>query len=96
MSAPFTLQMLTDARACKPQVDEFRNAFGESVNVTVARAKRVAGKFDWHFGRRFLDDEGKAAYRAATAEPRAAYDAAKAEAWALAYIATCKRRKVPA
>ena len=58
MKAIFTLQMLIDAKACAPQVDLFRRKFGDSVNVTVARVKKVAGLFDWRFARRFLDAEG--------------------------------------
>lgn len=104
MTAIFTLKMLTDARACSAQVDLFRSTFGNRVNVTVARARKVADKFGWNFAVRFLDDEGKAEYErvngAAWAEYERVCGAALAEynrvrgpAWAAAYIATCKRRK---
>ena len=107
MTAIITLKQLTDARACSEQVKRFEATFGDSVNVTVARARKVSGLFDWDFARRFLDGEGKAAYDAATATAYAAYDAvtatayvaykaARATAWASAYIATCKRAKVAA
>jgi chromosome segregation protein len=97
MAALFTLQMLIDAKACSKQVALFRETFGDSVNVTVAKARKVAGEFDWDFARRFLDAPAQAAYLAATAPAQAAYDAAKApaqaaydaakaEAWA-AYLA---------
>jgi hypothetical protein len=71
MNAPFTLQMLIDAKACEEQTVLFSETFGDSVNVTVARAKKVAKLFDWHFARRFLDEQGKADY-----------DRARAAAWA--------------
>ena len=107
MTAIITLKQLTDARACSEQVERFEATFGDSVNVTVARARKVSGLFDWDFARRFLDGEGKAAYDAATAPAAAAYDAAtataaaaydaaRATAWASAYIATCKHAKVAA
>ena len=96
MTAIITLKQLTDARACSEQVERFEATFGDSVNVTVARARKVSGLFDWDFARRFLDGEGKAAYEAAMAPAYAAYKAAMATAWASAYIATCKRAKVAA
>ena len=103
-SAVFSLKMLTDARACSEQVDLFRKTFGESVNVTVARACKVADKFDWDFASRFLDDEGKAEYERvrgpALAEYQrvsspawAEYQRVHGPAWAFAYIATVTRRK---
>ena len=104
MNAIFTLKQLTDARACSGQVALFKETFGDSVNVTVARARKVADKFDWSFAVQFLDDEGKAEYElvcgAAWAEYQRVRDAAWAEyqrvrgaAWASAYIATCARAK---
>lgn len=107
MSAIFTIKMLTDANACTEQVELFRSLFGESVNVTVARARKVAGKFDWEFGLRFLDSEGMAEHKRVRGAARAEYErvrgAAWAEyervrdaAWASAYIATGKRRKAEA
>ena len=93
MKAIFTLQMLIDAKACAPQVDLFRRTFGDSVNVTVARAKKVAALFDWRYARRFLDAEGLADYDRACdaawadyertrAAARADYNRACAAAWA--------------
>ena len=96
MTAIITLKQLTDARACSEQVKRFEATFGDSVNVTVAKARKVAGKFDWNFAVLFLDDEGSDAYKAARAPADAAYEAAMAAAWASAYIATCKRAKVAA
>ncbi len=82
MTAIITLKQLTDARACSEQVERFEATFGDSVNVTVARARKVSGLFDWDFARRFLDGEGKAAYEAAMAPAYAAYEAAMAPAYA--------------
>ena len=83
MTAQFTIKMLTDARACSKQVKLFRSLFGESVNVTVARARKVADKFDWDFAAQFLDDEGRAEYQRvsgpAWAEFKRVSDAALAE-----------------
>ena len=104
MNAIFTIKMLTDARVCSDKVELFHSTFGDSVNVTVARASKVADKFDWDFAVRFLDSEGRVEYErvrgAAWAEYKRVRDAARVEykrvrgaAWASAYIATCKRRK---
>ena len=82
MTAITTLKQLTDVGACSEQVALFKATFGDSVNVTVARARKVSGLFDWDFARRFLDGEGKAAYNAARATADAAYDAATAPAYA--------------
>ena len=83
MRAIFTLKQLTDARACSGQVALFKETFGDSVNVTVARARKVADKFDWSFAVQFLDDEGKAEYKrvrgAALAEYKRVCGAALAE-----------------
>ena len=84
MTAIITLKQLTDARACSEQVERFEATFGDSVNVTVAKARKVAGKFDWDFAVRFLDDEGKAAYEVSRAPAYAAYEAAMAPAYAAA------------
>jgi hypothetical protein len=82
MKAPFTLQMLIDAEACEPQVDLFRETFGNSVNVTVARAKKVAGLFDWGFAQRFLDGQGKADFDRTNDAAWADYERTRAAAWA--------------
>jgi len=88
MTAIITLKQLTDARACSEQVERFEATFGDSVNVTVARARKVSGLFDWDFAVRFLDGEGKAAYEAAVAPAYAAYKAARATAYAAYDAAT--------
>ena len=94
MTAIITLKQLTDARACSEQVALFEATFGDSVNVTVAKARKVAGKFDWCFAVRFLDDEGSAAYEAAMAPADAAYKAARAPADA-AYKAARASEEAP-
>ena len=88
MTAIITLKQLTDVGACSEQVALFKATFGDSVNVTVARARKVSGLFDWDFARRFLDGEGKAAYDAATAPADAAYKASTATAYAAYKAAT--------
>ena len=82
MSAIITLQMLLDESACKAQVEKFRELFGESVNVTVAEARKVADKFDWRFAVRFLDAEGRADYERVTGPAWAEYERARRAAWA--------------
>jgi hypothetical protein len=67
MSAIFTKQMLIDANACSGQVAEFERLFGDSVVVTVAKARKVADVFDWNFAAQFLDDEGRTEYERVTA-----------------------------
>jgi len=82
MTAKFTLEQLIDADACSEQVALFKATFGDSVNVTVAKARKVAGLFDWDFAMRFLDAEGKAEYKRAIAPAWAEYERAIAPAWA--------------
>ena len=93
MSAIFTKQMLTDAEACSGQVAEFERLFGDSVVVTVAKARKVVNVFDWNFAAQFLDDEGRteyerakapalAGYRRVTAPALAGYRRVTAAAWA--------------
>jgi len=62
MTTILTKQMLIDAEACEDQVAAFERLFGDSVNVTVAKARKVAKVFEWDFARRFLDAEGLAEY----------------------------------
>jgi hypothetical protein len=62
MKAVIPLTMLNDAGACSDQGDLFKSLYGDSVNVTVARAKKVAHKFNWEFAVRFLDEQGRAEY----------------------------------
>ena len=60
--ATFTAAMLEEAKACQPQIDLFRALFGESVVVTMARARKVSDQFDWDYAERFLDALGLAEY----------------------------------
>jgi hypothetical protein len=72
MTPTITAAQLEKHNACPDQVALFRETFGESTTVTVAKAKRVASLFDWDWAaRRFL---GAAAF--------AEYDKARAPAWA--------------
>ena len=65
--------MLENAKACRPQIDLFRALFGESVVVTVARARKVSDQFDWDYAARFLDAVGLAEYRCVLATAWAEY-----------------------
>lgn len=68
MSKPMlTKQMLLDEKACADQVELFESKFGESVVVTVSKAKKVAGLFDWRHATRLLDDAAWAEYKRALA-----------------------------
>ena len=82
MSAIFTAAMLENAKACQPQIDLFRALFGESVVVTVARARKVSDQFEWGYAARFLDALGRAEYDCALATALAGYERALAPAWA--------------
>jgi tryptophan-rich sensory protein len=81
MTALFTKQMLIDARACSAQVEAFERLFGDSVNVTVAKARKVADVFDWDFATRFLDAEGLAEYERVRGPAWAEYERVVGPAW---------------
>ena len=81
MSKPIiTKQMLIDADACSDQVDLFEKTFGDSVVVTVSRAKKVAHLFDLGWAAQLLDAQGRDEYQrvepAAQAQYRRAWSAA--------------------
>ena len=83
MSKPtITKQMLIDGNACAHQVELFERMFGDSVVVTVARAKEVAHLFNWEWAVRLLDDEAGSAYTRSTAAARADYTRDGADALA--------------
>ena len=82
MSATFTAAMLEEAKACQPQIDLFRALFGESVVVTVARARKVIDQFDWGYAARFLDVLGRAEHDRVRNLARAEYERVQATAWA--------------
>src|SRR3990167_3989263 len=44
-----TLQQLQDHRACRDQIQLFRELFGESAIVTVKACVAVADKFNWEW-----------------------------------------------
>jgi hypothetical protein len=78
-----TLQQLIDAKACPQQVELFRKHFGESVRVTVPKARKYAQAFSWDFAaRHFLD-----------ASALKAYDEATASAWEVYRESTASARK---
>ena len=80
--ATFTAAMLEEAEACQPQIDLFRGTFGESVVVTVARARKVSDQFDWGYAARFLDVLGRAEHDRVRNLARAEYERVQATAWA--------------
>ena len=82
MSAIFTAAMLEEAKACQPQIGLFRALFGESVVVTVARARKVSDQFEWGYAERFLDALGRAEYDCARAPAWAEYRRVRTPAWA--------------
>jgi hypothetical protein len=86
-----TKQMLIDAEACPEQVDLFEGIFGDSVVVTISRAKKVANLFDWGWAIRLLDAQGRAEYKRVTAAAWDEYHRAEAAAWATAFIDMHKR-----
>ena len=58
-----TLQQLRDVRACDEQVELFKQHFGDSVLVTVARAKKFSTVFDFDFAaRHFLSTAARKVY----------------------------------
>ena len=74
--------MLENAKACQQQIDLFRALFGESVVVTVARARKVSDQFDWGYAERFLDALGLAEYDRVLATAWAEYRRVRAPALA--------------
>ena len=82
MSALFTKQMLIDANACQEQIAHFERLFGDSVVVTVAKARKVANVFDWDFAERFLDAPASAEYERVKAPASAEYERVEASALA--------------
>jgi hypothetical protein len=49
-----TLQQLTNVGACPPQVELFREHFGEAVRVTIPKARKYATDYHWHQAARCL------------------------------------------
>lgn len=78
-----TLDDLRAKGACADQAAEFERLFGQSVTVTVAKARKVAQVFDWNWAAdAFLKAPALAEYARATAP-----------AFASAYIAQWKAEK---
>jgi hypothetical protein len=74
--------MLIDADACSDQVDLFEKTFGDSVVVTISRAKKVAHLFQWDWATHLLDEQGRGEYKRARAPARAKLNRATAPALA--------------
>jgi hypothetical protein len=75
MKPTITITDLTSKGACEDQVALFREMFGESVVVTVARARTVAGLFNWEWAaRNLLDGTARAEYGRVTGPARAEYE----------------------
>ena len=92
MSKPIiTKQMLIDADACSDQVDLFEKTFGDSVVVTISRAKKVAHLFDWDCAAQLLDAQGWAEYMRVIEAASAKLERVEATAWATAFIDMHKR-----
>ena len=92
MSKPIiTKQMLIDAGACRDQVELFAKKFGDSVVVTVIRAKKVAHLFGWDWAVQLLDGQGRVEYERVTATALAEYKRVQAPA-----LAEYKRVQAPA
>ena len=82
-SRTLTLKQLTDACACKTQLDLFQATFGDRVEVTVELAISVADKFDWTWAAdNLLSYHALAEYNKAKAPAWAEYEKATAPAWA--------------
>ena len=78
-----TLQQLTDAEACAPQVAMFRSLFGDSVEVTEDSCVAVFDKFKWNFAaNNFLTPAARDEYKRVTTPARDEYDRVRAAAWA--------------
>ena len=77
-----TKQMLIDAKACPNQVDLFERTFGDSVVVTISRAKKVAHLFDFGWAAQLLDAQGRDEYWRVEEAASAEYDRVKAAAFA--------------
>ncbi len=77
-----TLQQLCDVHACDGQVELFKQHFGDSVLVTVARAKEFSTVFDFDFAaRHFLSKAARKVYKDAYAPARKVHDDTRAAAW---------------
>jgi cell division septum initiation protein DivIVA len=74
--------MLIDADACSDQVDLFEKTFGDSVVVTISRAKKVAHLFQWDWATHLLDEQGRGEYYRAMAAALAKLNRATAPALA--------------
>ena len=76
-----TANDLVKAKACRSQIDLFREHFGDGGTVTLAKVRKVAHLFDWGWAAQHLLSEASyAEYERATASASAEYQRAKASA----------------
>jgi hypothetical protein len=82
-----TIKTLIAKGACKDQVELFKAAFGDSVDVTVTLCVEHAGQFNWSWAaHNLLSKAGRTDYERAVAVARSDYERARAEAFATLYI----------
>jgi cell division septum initiation protein DivIVA len=82
-AAKLTTQDLQRAKACRSQIDLFREHFGEGGTVTLVKVRKVAHLFNWDWAaRRLLSHSASAEYERVTASAQAEYDRLSAPAWA--------------
>ena len=90
-----TLQQLRDVRACDEQVELFKQHFGDSVLVTVARAKKFSTVFDFDFAaRHFLSTAARKVYEDTDVATLKVYGDACAAAWKVCDDTYAAARKV--
>ena len=76
-----TLKQLRRAGACEPQVQLFKTTFGQSAEVNLETALKMAQKFDWNWAAaNLLPAPAWKAYEEAMAPAWKAYDEARAQA----------------
>ena len=79
MNPTITLALLERKQACRPQLDAFRELFGESVEVTEALCVQHASVFNWGWAAdRLLNSSARKAYNEAVAPAWKTYDEATA------------------
>ena len=77
-----TLKQLRRKGACEPQVQLFKTTFGQSAEVNLETALKMADKFDWNWAAaNLLPAPAWKAYDEARAQASKAYKEATAPAW---------------
>ena len=76
-----TLKQLRRKGACEPQVQLFKTTFGQSAEVTIETALKMADKFDWTWAaKKLLPAPAWKAFSEARAQAWKAYEEATATA----------------